>query len=153
MQNKINPILFFFVFTLLSLLILASCSENKSSKRNLDNKSKTTQSENILSDTKKIIYIVSDMGIPFWKIMAKGIENNSKLLGYELEVYDAKNNAKHELELTAKALKQDIAGLIISPTNSSASVTILNFFAFPPGLSGCVLFASFKYAFFKLRSS
>ena len=74
---------------------------------------------------KKLVYLVSDIRIPFWNIMKKGIENTSSTLGYELEVYSANNNAKKELELTVKAIKNRVAGIIVSPTNSSACVTIL----------------------------
>jgi ribose transport system substrate-binding protein len=78
------------------------------------------------SINKKIIYLNNDMEIPFWQIMAKGIEDNIKSLGYDFEIYDAKNSSRKELELTVKALKQNIAGLIVTPSNSSACVTILN---------------------------
>ncbi len=79
-----------------------------------------------INKNKKIIYLNNDMKIPFWKIMAKGIENNIKSLGYDFEIYDAKNSAKKELQLTVKALKENIAGLIVTPFNSSSCVTILN---------------------------
>jgi len=123
MKNKPYHLLIFSIFI---ILLLVSCSENKSNKR-AENKFDDISSKfnNNNNDNKKIIYLVSDMRIRFWAIMAKGIADNSKLLGYELEVYDAQNSAKKELELTIKAFKENIAGLIISPTNSSASATIL----------------------------
>ncbi len=74
---------------------------------------------------KKLAYIVSDIRIPFWEIMKRGIENTSSSLGYELEVYSANNNPKKELELTIKAIRDKVSGIIVSPTNSSACVTIL----------------------------
>jgi len=74
---------------------------------------------------KKLVYISSDMRIPFWQIMSRGINNTAAALGYELEIYSAQNTAKKELELTVKAIKDNVAGIIISPTNSSACVTIL----------------------------
>jgi len=39
--------------------------------------------------------------------------------------YNAKNIAKTELQFTAKAIKDNVSGIIVSPTNSSACVTIL----------------------------
>ncbi len=74
---------------------------------------------------KKLVYIVSDIRIPFWDIMKRGIENTSATLGYELDVYSSNNDAKKELELTIKAIKNRVSGIIVSPTNSSACVTIL----------------------------
>ena len=74
---------------------------------------------------KKLAYIVSDTRIPFWEIMGRGIKTSANTLGYELAIYSAKNNAKLELKNTVKALKEKVSGIIVSPTNSSACVTIL----------------------------
>jgi len=76
---------------------------------------------------KKLIYIVSDIRIPFWEIMSKGIKNKSSNYDYDVEVYSSSNSAKIELENTVKAIRSKPDGLIISPTNSSACVTILKF--------------------------
>lgn len=76
---------------------------------------------------KKLIYIVSDIRIPFWEIMSKGIKNKSSNYDYDVEVYSSSNSAKIELENTVKAIRSKPDGLIVSPTNSSASVTILKF--------------------------
>lgn len=73
----------------------------------------------------KIIYLTSDIKIPFWQIMAKGIKNKTLSSGYEFEIYNAQNSAKKELELVVRAINEKVSGIIISPTNSSASVTIL----------------------------
>jgi len=73
----------------------------------------------------RIAYIVSDIRIPFWDIMKRGIEHRAQALGYELDVYSAGNDAKRELKFTSKAIKDKVDGIIISPTNSSAAVTIL----------------------------
>lgn len=74
---------------------------------------------------KKLVYLVSDIRIPFWDIMARGIKNGSDSLGYDFEIYSAQNDSKKELELTVKAIRNNVAGIIVSPTNSSACVTIL----------------------------
>lgn len=74
---------------------------------------------------KKIVYITPDITIPFWNIMSKGVENGTNLLGYDFEMLDSQNNAKKELENAVKAINEKVEGIIISPTNSSACVTIL----------------------------
>lgn len=74
---------------------------------------------------KKLAYIVSDISIPFWEIMSKGMQNSAQEKGYELVIYDGKNSAKKELEMTIKAIKDGVDGIITSPTNSSACVTII----------------------------
>ena len=74
---------------------------------------------------KKIVYLVSDLRIPFWDIMWRGIEMKARALGYEVEAYSAENDAKKELQHISKTLDGMAAGIILSPTNSSASVTLL----------------------------
>ncbi|MDY0328550.1 MAG: substrate-binding domain-containing protein [Arcobacteraceae bacterium] len=74
---------------------------------------------------KQLVYIVSDMSIPFWQIMSRGVQNSADSLGYEVVIYSSNNNAKTELEHTVKALKNKVSGIIVSPTNSLACVTIL----------------------------
>lgn len=78
------------------------------------------------ADSKKLAYIVSDIRIPFWDIMARGIKSKSNSLGYEIVVYTSHNNRKEELQSLAKAIKSKVDGIIISPTSSSASVTLLH---------------------------
>ena len=73
----------------------------------------------------KLAYLVSDTSIPFWQIMAHGVRNSAKSLGYEVTVYNAENSAKKELEATIDAIKSNASGIIVSPTNSSACVTVL----------------------------
>ncbi|QFR48282.1 substrate-binding domain-containing protein [Sulfurimonas lithotrophica] len=77
------------------------------------------------ASNKKIAYLVSDMNIPFWNIMSKGISSKSNELGYEIDIYSADNSAKKELENTVNAIKTKVNGIILSPTNSSAAVTVL----------------------------
>jgi len=73
----------------------------------------------------RLAYLVSDTRIPFWTIMARGIEHKVQGLNYQLDVYSAHNEPRRELENTVKALNSGIDGLIVSPTTSSACATIL----------------------------
>ena len=74
---------------------------------------------------KKLLYIVSDTSIPFWQIVAKGIVNEGTKLGYQIDVISSNNSGKKELESVVLGIKNKIAGIIISPTTSSACVTVL----------------------------
>ncbi len=75
--------------------------------------------------SKNIVYIASDMSIPYWQILSKGIEQNSLQYHYQLQVYNSQNNAKEELKSVIEAINNKMDAIIISPTNSSACVTIL----------------------------
>ncbi len=74
---------------------------------------------------KRLAYLVSDMEIPFWEIMDRGVRAAARERGYRIDTYSAGNDAKTELKHTVKAIRDKVDGLIISPTNSSAAVTIL----------------------------
>lgn len=77
-------------------------------------------------ESKKIVYIVSDIRIPFWDIMSRGIKEKSKEYGYDVSIFSADNIAKVELENTLKAISDKVDGIVVSPTNSSACVTVLS---------------------------
>ncbi|MCT7513796.1 substrate-binding domain-containing protein [Aliarcobacter cryaerophilus] len=74
---------------------------------------------------KKLAYIVSDINIPFWQIISKGIKDKSNELGYEIHIYSSNNLKKNKLENLASAISLKIDGLIISPINSSTASTLL----------------------------
>lgn len=75
--------------------------------------------------TKKIAYIASDMSIPFWQILSRGIQNASNEADYSLTIYNTQNNAKNVLEMVISAINNDVDAIIISPTTSMACVTVL----------------------------
>jgi ribose transport system substrate-binding protein len=109
-------LLSFFTMMITLLIIFSSLSANS-----------VIAKEPSAKAERKLVYIVSDRRIPFWAIMGRGIKNAADSLGYELEIYSAENSAKRELELTIKAMKDNVSGIIVSPTNSSACVTLLKF--------------------------
>ncbi|MBD3823818.1 MAG: substrate-binding domain-containing protein [Epsilonproteobacteria bacterium] len=75
--------------------------------------------------SKRIAYLVSDIRIPFWQIMSRGIESKAARLGYSVEIYSADNSLKRELENTAAAIAKRVDAIVVSPTSSSACTTIL----------------------------
>ncbi len=74
---------------------------------------------------RRLAYLVSDLRIPFWDILRHGIAARAAALGYGLEVHSAENSAKRELEMAVTAIRNRVDGIILSPTNSSAAVTVL----------------------------
>jgi len=107
MRLYVNKIVF---VCLLLLFITASADEKNEGK---------------LQNQKKMVYLVSDITIPFWSIMAKGVEQEAGTLGYSVDVYSADNDKKNELALAIQAIRDKVAALIISPISSSSSVTLL----------------------------
>lgn len=74
---------------------------------------------------KKVAYLVSDIRIPFWSILAKGIESNANKLGYAFEAYSANNSKKTELQNAVKVIREKYDAIIVSPISSSTCSTIL----------------------------
>ena len=75
--------------------------------------------------TKKLVYIVSDISIPFWEIMSKGIKEEASKVGYSIEVYSSNNSNKTEIENLVKAINNKVDGIVLSPINSSSVVFLL----------------------------
>ena len=73
----------------------------------------------------RLVYLVSDLRIPFWDIMWRGIQHRARMHDYSIEVLSAENDARRELEHTIRAVKGGVDGIVLSPTNSSAAVTVL----------------------------
>lgn len=73
----------------------------------------------------QLAYVVSDLRIPFWDILQRGVVQRAEALGYRVHVYSADNDARQELMNMARALDEGVAGIVLSPTNSSAAVTLL----------------------------
>ncbi|MEW6446362.1 MAG: substrate-binding domain-containing protein [Pseudomonadota bacterium] len=103
----------FKIFVLFCLLVLAQIS------------AMTPAVSAAPTDQKRLAYLVSDLRIPFWDIMKRGVQAQAQALGYRMEVYSAENSAKRELEFAAQAIRAKVDGIILSPTNSSSAVTVL----------------------------
>ncbi|MDF2180627.1 substrate-binding domain-containing protein [Neptuniibacter sp. CAU 1671] len=79
-----------------------------------------------LTHAGRLVYVTPDLTIPFWRILARGIELEAQANQHDLRVLDSHNSVKQELEHVISALNGKVDGLIISPTNSSAAVTLLS---------------------------
>lgn len=84
--------------------------------------------DNTKETPKNLAYLVSDIDIPFWKVMGQGIVQKAQELGYNIEILSAQNKAKQELKNTVLAINKKYDGVILSPTSSSAAATVLRLF-------------------------
>ena len=84
-------------------------------------------STDVFAQNKKIVYLVSDIGIPFWRIISQGLEEKAKSLGYDSIVYTANNEKQKELQNLFNAIDSQPDAMVISPINSSTAQTILKF--------------------------
>ena len=74
---------------------------------------------------KTIVYLTPGLDLPFWRYLAKGIETTAKAKGYGFTALDSHNNAATQLKNAQDSIARGVAGICISPTDSSTAPAVL----------------------------
>lgn len=74
---------------------------------------------------KEIVYLTPGLDLPFWRYLSKGIESVAKQKGYDYHALDSHNSAQTQLQNAQDAIARKVAGIIISPTDSSTAPSVL----------------------------
>jgi len=74
---------------------------------------------------KHIAYLTPGLDLPFWRIVGKGITDTVKAQGGTTTIYDSHNDASTQLKNAQDAIAQGVAGIVISPTDSSTAPSVL----------------------------
>ncbi len=77
------------------------------------------------ADTKEIVYLTPGLDLPFWRYLSKGIEAEAKKAGYSYTALDSHNSAETQLKNAQDAIARGVAGIAISPTDSSTAPSVL----------------------------
>ncbi len=75
---------------------------------------------------KHLAYLTPGLDLPFWRILAKGIDDEAKAAGGSSTAYDSHNNAQTQLQNAQDAIARKVDGILISPTDSSTCPAVLN---------------------------
>src|SRR6185312_14648584 len=75
--------------------------------------------------TKEIVYLTPGLDLPFWRYLSKGIEAEAKKEGYSYTALDSHNSAQTQLKNAQDAIARGVAGIAISPTDSSTAPSVL----------------------------
>ncbi len=73
---------------------------------------------------KDIVYITPGLDLPFWVYLSKGVEAAAKEHGYGYQVLDSHNNPQNQLQNAQDAIARGVAGIVISPTDSSTAPSV-----------------------------
>jgi ABC-type sugar transport system substrate-binding protein len=73
----------------------------------------------------EIIYLTPALDVPFWRTVAKGVEAAAVEGGYTYSALDSQNNAEKQLKNAQDAITRQVAGIVISPTDSSTAPSVL----------------------------
>jgi ABC-type sugar transport system substrate-binding protein len=77
------------------------------------------------ADTKEIVYLTPGLNLPFWRYLSNGIESEAKKAGYSYTALDSNNSAETQLKNAQDAIARGVAGIAISPTDSSTAPSVL----------------------------
>lgn len=77
------------------------------------------------AQSKEIVYLTPGLDLPFWRYLAKGVENVATEKGYGFQALDSTNDAQTQLQNAQDAIARGVAGIVLSPTDSSTAPSIL----------------------------
>ena len=77
------------------------------------------------ADAKELVYLTPGLDLPFWRYLSKGIEAEAKKAGYSYTALDSHNSAQTQLKNAQDAIARGVAGIAISPTDSSTAPSVL----------------------------
>jgi ribose transport system substrate-binding protein len=74
---------------------------------------------------KDIVYLTPGLDLPFWRYLSKGVESAAKAKGYGFQALDSHNSPQTQLQNAQDAIAKGVAGIVISPTDSSTAPSVL----------------------------
>jgi ribose transport system substrate-binding protein len=77
------------------------------------------------ADAKEWVYLTPGLDLPFWRYLSKGVEAEAKKAGYSYTALDSRNSAQTQLKNAQDAIARGVAGIAISPTDSSTAPSVL----------------------------
>jgi ribose transport system substrate-binding protein len=77
------------------------------------------------AETGEIVYLTPGLNLPFWRYLSNGIESEAKKAGFSYTALDSNNNAETQLKNAQDAIARGVAGIAISPTDSSTAPSVL----------------------------
>ncbi len=78
-----------------------------------------------LAEGKDIVYLTPGLDLPFWRYLSKGVEAAAKKGGYGFQALDSHNSAQTQLQNAQDSIARGVAGIVISPTDSSTAPSVL----------------------------
>jgi ABC-type sugar transport system substrate-binding protein len=76
-------------------------------------------------DKGEIVYLTPGLDLPFWRYLSKGVEKAATDAGYGFQAFDSRNSAQTQRQNAQDAIARGVAGIVISPTDSSTAPGIL----------------------------
>src|ERR1700760_1504962 len=74
---------------------------------------------------KTIVYLTPGLDLPFWRYLPKGVGAAAKEKGYDFQALDSHNSPQTQLQNAQDSIAKGVAGIVISPTDSSTAPSVL----------------------------
>ncbi len=74
---------------------------------------------------KRLAYLTPGLDLPYWRTLAKGIEDEAKTQGATSTTYDSHNSAQTQLQNVQDAIAKRVDAIVLSPTDSSTALSVL----------------------------
>ncbi len=74
---------------------------------------------------KDIVYLTPGLDLPFWRYLSKGVEAAATKGGFGFQALDSHNSAQTQLQNAQDSIARGVAGIVISPTDSSTAPSVL----------------------------
>ena len=78
------------------------------------------------AQSKEIAYITPSLSVSFWRYVAVGVEAGAKEGGYTITTLDSNNDGQTQIKNAQDAIARGVAGIVISPTDSSTAPSVLD---------------------------
>lgn len=78
------------------------------------------------AQSQELVYITPDAGVSFWRYVGTGAAAAAQNGGYSLTVLSSSNDAQTQLQNAQDAIARGVAGIVISPTDSTTAPSVLN---------------------------
>jgi len=73
----------------------------------------------------ELVYLTPGLDLAFWRYLSKGVESVAEENGYTFQALDSRNNAQTQLQNAQDAIARGVAGIVISPTDSSTAPSVI----------------------------
>jgi ribose transport system substrate-binding protein len=81
--------------------------------------------QSLAAGSKELAYITPSLSVSFWRYVAKGIDAAATEGGFTLTTLDSNNDGQTQLKNAQDAIARGVAGIVISPTDSSTAPSVL----------------------------
>ncbi len=80
----------------------------------------------LAQDKGELVYITPGLDLAFWRYVSEGVKSVAEAQGYGFAALDSTNDPQTQLQNAQDAIARGVAGIIMSPTDSSTAPAVLS---------------------------